>query len=161
MFVLLALLCVAPALSLGSKPEDGLIAPAFSLPDLSGKAVSLSDYKGKVILLNFWASWCPPCRAEMPSLQKLSNSLKDKKFVVLAVGLDQDQEQIRSFINSERYAFKVLLDPESRAARIYNVTLYPTSFILDKKGVIKHKVVGATDWTDVKVVKELKKLADE
>jgi peroxiredoxin len=160
----LIFLIVSAVLGMGSRPGSSaphLTAADFSLPDLSGKELSLADFRGKVILLNFWASWCPPCRAEMPSMQKLSNLFKNKKFVVLAVAEDQGPQQAVSFVNSNHYSFPVLFDPQGKAAQLYGVTAYPTTYLIDKKGVVRHRVVGAADWTDEKIVKELKRLADE
>jgi peroxiredoxin len=147
---------------MGQRPEAGPDKAAdFVLPDPAGKNVMLSAYRGKVVLLNFWASWCPPCRAEMPSLQKLHDLLKDKKFVLLAAAEDQDTKQAVSFVRSNQYSFTVLLDPQGRAAQLYGVAAYPTTYVIDKKGRIRHRVVGSTDWAEAKTIKELKQLADE
>jgi peroxiredoxin len=125
----------------------------FNLPDLSGKAVKLSDYRGKLVLLNFWASWCPPCREEMPSLQKLHEKLKEKKFALLAVSIDRGgNPPLKSFIDRGGYTFQVLLDPEGRVASRYQVISIPTTFVIDRQGKIVERILGGRDW-----IKEFKR----
>lgn len=136
-------------------------AKDFSLPDLAGRQVKLADLRGKVVFLNFWASWCPPCRAEMPSMQKLNDLLKKKKFVMLAAAQDQDQKKAVSFIKSNKYTFPVLLDPRGKVARLYGVTAYPTTFLIDKKGRVRAREIGARDWSEQAVVDQIVKLIEE
>ncbi len=140
---------------------DWPAASDFTLPDLAGRPVRLSDCRGKVVLLNFWASWCPPCRSEMPSMQKLNGLLKNKKFVILAAAQDQDPKKATDFVKTNKYTFPVLLDPKNQAARLYGVTAYPTTFLIDKKGRIRAREVGASDWAAKAVVSQIVKLAEE
>jgi peroxiredoxin len=122
-------------------------APEFSLPDINGKKISLSDFKGKVILLNFWATWCGPCTAEMPSLNRLYAAFKNDGFVVLAVSIDPSDKPVRSFVSAKGITFPVLMDPDKEAYfDLYAVFALPTSFLIDRKGMIVEKVLGDREW---------------
>jgi thiol-disulfide isomerase/thioredoxin len=115
----------------------------FKLKDLNGKDVSLSDFKGKKVLLNFWASWCRPCISEMPDIQKLYNETKDSDLVILAVNLGEDKATVKSFTDINKYNFTVLLDLEEIAGRQYTISAIPTTFFIDKEGNIVSTVKGA------------------
>ncbi|WP_274364598.1 TlpA disulfide reductase family protein [Paenibacillus thermotolerans] len=115
-----------------------------------GGSVKLSDYRGKTVLLNFWASWCPPCRAEMPHLQQLHDALEaagdDSDAVVITVNLtstEKSAENVNAFLGNNGYSFPVLLDPAHEAAALYNVRVYPTTFVIDGEGVIRKTIPGA------------------
>lgn len=143
-----------PAISSNSK------APNFSLPDLSGKIINLSDYKGKTIFLNFFATWCPPCREEMPSIEKLYKQSSPLNLTVLTVAIDKKGiGPVSRFIEENKYTFKVLLDPKNKAADKYEVKFVPTSFIINRKGEIVDKVVGGRDWADPEMLDKFRKLA--
>jgi peroxiredoxin len=123
-------------------------APDFGLPDTDGKLHTLSDYRGKVVLLNFWATWCPPCRHEMPSMQTLFQELKDKPFQVLACDQQEDGDTVFSFtglLNPEP-TFPILMDSKSSVSKKYGVPGLPTSFLIDKKGNIAYRAVGGRDF---------------
>lgn len=122
----------------------------FKLKDLNGKEVSLSNYKGKKVFLNFWATWCPPCKAEMPEMEKLYQETKDSDLVILAVNLDEDKDTVQKFINSNKYNFPVLLDTGNIVASQYEVVSIPTSFFIDKEGNIVDKHIGAMTIEDMK-----------
>lgn len=115
----------------------------FTLTDLDGKKVFLKDFKGKNVYLNFWAAWCPPCRGEMPEIEKVYQQYKDKDFVVLAVDLGEDKNTVKSFIQQNKYNFKVLLDSDQSVAAQYNITAIPVSYFIDKDGNVVTKRVGA------------------
>ena len=115
----------------------------FTLKDLDGKTVSLSDYKGKNVYLNFFATWCPPCRGEMPDIQKVFKKYKDQDFVVLAVDLGEDRDTVKSFIEKNKYSFKVLLDSDQTVGQQYSTNAIPVSIFINKKGNIVAKKVGA------------------
>lgn len=135
-------------------------APDFSLPDLSGKIINFSDYKGKVIFLNFFATWCPPCREEMPSIEKLYKGSKPLNLTVLTVAIDKKGiGPVSRFIEENKYTFKVLLDPKNKAADKYEVKFVPTSFIIDRKGEIVDKIIGGRDWADPEMLDKFRKLA--
>jgi peroxiredoxin len=162
----LALIVFSPVWGMGQRPkanaaQDESLAADFVLPDLAGKNVKLSDFQGKVVLLNFWASWCPPCRSEMPGLQKLFEKLKGSNFQMLAVSLDRDPRAARAIIKEYGYTFPVLLAPGDKVAEHYKIGAIPTTFIIDKQGRIASRTVGAADWPGGKIIKELKKLSGE
>jgi peroxiredoxin len=122
-------------------------APEFTLPDINGKKVSLSDFKGKVILLNFWATWCGPCTGEMPSLNNLYAAFKNEGFVVLAVSIDPSERAVQSFVSAKGITFPVLMDPDKEAYfDLYAVFALPTSFLIDRKGMIVAKILGDREW---------------
>ncbi|KGK88617.1 TlpA disulfide reductase family protein [Clostridium sp. HMP27] len=122
----------------------------FKLKDLTGKEVSLSDYKGKKVFLNFWATWCPPCKAEMPEMEMLYQETKNSDLVILAVNLDEERNTVQKFINSNKYDFPVLLDTGNIVASQYEVVSIPTSFFIDKEGNIVDKHIGAMTIEDMK-----------
>ena len=128
-------------------PSINLPAPDFSFPNLDGNKVSLTDYRGKVVLLNIWATWCAPCVAEMPSMQKLYQELKDEGFLILAVSLDESGvEAVKPFVEKHKLEFPVLLDTKGEIKSLYQITGIPESFIIDKSGTIVEKIVGPRDW---------------
>jgi peroxiredoxin len=147
---------ISPGRSPAQKPR---VAPDFTLKDLFGNEVKLSSLRGKVILLNFWATWCPPCRNEMPHLQELYQTLRGKDFEMLAVSIDYTgKNTVAQFINNNGYTFRVLLDVNNKAASLYNVTGIPATFIIDKKGRIVESVVGYRQWADPEVIKQIEGL---
>jgi len=113
-------------------------APTFALKDLTGKTVKLSDYKGKVVMINFWASWCGPCRQEMPLLEDMYKDLSSAGFVLLGVNLDEETADAKDFLSSTPVSFPVLLDPEGSVAEKYKNQAMPSSFFVDKQGNLAH-----------------------
>ena len=129
------------------KPK-GIAAQDFRLPTLTGDYLTLSDYRGKVVFLNIWATWCPPCRDEMPSMESLYQKLKGRRFELLAVSIDKEREKaVQPFAAKYGLTFPVLLDPDGKTYRLYGLTGVPESFIIDKNGTVIHKVIGPQDWT--------------
>lgn len=132
--------------------EAGADAPAFTAVDLAGDSVRLADYEGQVVMLNFWATWCPPCLEEMPSMQRLYDELRDDGFVVLAVSLDapppgQDvRELVGEYVDRLELTFPILLDPEGVVEEAYNVSGLPTTYVIDRDGRIDGKVIGGRHW---------------
>lgn len=127
--------------------EKGLPAPNFSLPDLDGQMVNLTDYKGRVVLLNIWATWCPPCVEEMPSMEKLYQALRGEGFEILAVSIDASGAQdVLPFMKKHKLSFPVLIDPKGTLKGLYQTTGVPESFIIDKDGILVEKVIGPRDW---------------
>ncbi len=118
----------------------GLPAPNFSFPRLDGKVVSLADYKGKVVLLNIWATWCPPCVEEMPSMEKLYKELKGEDFEILAVSIDAlGAKVVAPFMQKYKLSFLALLNPEGTIKWLYGATGVPESFIINKEGIVEKK----------------------
>ena len=124
-------------------PVVGKPAPDFQLPALDGEAVSLGDFRGKPVLLNFWATWCGPCRMEMPFLQLTYEEWSDKGLVVLAVDVGESQPTVKEFIERFVFTFPVLLDPGQEVALMYNIRAFPTTFFIDADGKIQDIQVGA------------------
>ena len=128
-------------------PEMDFIAPSFELPSLSGGKVNLKDYRGKVVFINFWATWCATCKVEMPSMQKVYDEFKDRGLEMLTISVDKDQTLIQPFMDEYKLTFPVLLDPESDVAKKnYKTTGVPETFIVNKHGIIVHKAIGPRDW---------------
>jgi len=125
-------------------------APEFSLSDLSGKAVRLANLKGRVVFLNVWATWCEPCREEMPSMQSLYARLHGPDFEMLAVNADQGERAVvEQFVRDHGLTFPVLPDPDLQIADRYRVTGYPETFIIDRNGRILDHELGPRDWDSV------------
>lgn len=143
-------------------PQEGFLAPQFALSDLSGKMVSLQDLRGKVVLLNFWATWCGPCKREIPSLERLYQKRRDKGFVILAVNTERTSAStVSSFTEKYGMSFPILLNPQADVANNYWIRAIPTSFLLDKKGVIRWKIVGGREWDDSGVLNRVDQLLGE
>ncbi len=137
----------------------GAEAPDFSLPDLNGKMVRLADKKGKVIFLNIWATWCPPCVEEMPSMEKLHQQLKGEDFEILAVSLDKNgAEAVLPFMKKHKLSFTALIDSEETLKYKYQTTGVPETFIIDQNGIIIEKVIGPRDWAAPEVIGYFRKL---
>jgi len=129
----------------------GETAPDFTLEDLDGNKVSLKDFKGeKIVYLNFWATWCPPCRMEMPDLNRLYEEYKDEDVIVLAVNLGESEKIVREFIEENQYTFPVLLDKSQKVGINYNTFAIPTSVIIDKEGVVRVYVPGLLTYEEMK-----------
>lgn len=134
------------------RPRTDLVEPnqparAFQALRLDGTVAGLADYRGKVILLNVWATWCGPCRAEMPSMERLQHAFAGTDFHVVAVSVDQERSQIvRQFAQDLGLTFDILHDPTGEIQRIYQTTGVPESWVIDRSGTIVKKVIGATEW---------------
>lgn len=149
---LLALVCAVPCGAAELQPWRGGPAPQLELRALDGPAHRLADYRGRVVLVNFWATWCEPCREEMPSMQRLKEKLAGRPFAVLAVNLDEPEARIRTFLSRMKVDFTVLLDPGRVAAKSWNARILPASFVIGPDGRIRYSVVGELDWSHEHVV---------
>ncbi|ODT43687.1 MAG: hypothetical protein ABS70_07420 [Nitrospira sp. SCN 59-13] len=130
-------------MAMGSRPPAaGMPASGFSLTDLQGKAHTLDQYRGKIVLVNFWATWCKPCTSEMPAMQTVYDQLRDKDFVVLAVNELEDEAKVREHIQQYKHTFPVLLDRENRVANQYGVFGLPVSVFIDQQGVVQEYIKG-------------------
>lgn len=122
--------------------EVGNIAPDFQLQSLAGQTVSLGNLQDKPVLINFWATWCPPCRGEMPYLQEIYEEWSGKGLVVLAINIGESSSTAEEFMQSNGLSFTVLLDTKRNVAETYNISGIPTTFFIDKDGIIQDKVIG-------------------
>ena len=130
------------------------MAPDFSLYDLDGREVKLSDFRGKVVFLNFWATWCKPCKEEMPSMEELYQILRDKDFYMLAVSIDKKQSDIKPFKEELNLTLPILHDNRwGSVDRRYKLTGVPETYIIDQKGILAEKIIGPRDWTKTDNVK--------
>jgi peroxiredoxin len=158
-FLILVVALPIILISLKEKPlkivrplQEGRPAPDFTFPDLDGRKISLSDLRGKVVLVNIWATWCPPCRDEMPSMQKLYDRFKGEHFEILAVSIDADgREAVAPFMRKMNLTFPALLDPKEKIRGLYRITGVPESFIIDRNGILVQRVIGPLDWATPKV----------
>jgi peroxiredoxin len=127
--------------------EIGSLAPNFTFPDLNDSERKLLDYRGKVVFINIWATWCPPCIYEMPSMQRLYDQLKGEDFEILAISIDALGKQVvEPFIQKYHLTFPILLDPTGKIKKLYATTGVPESFIVDKNGILVLKVIGPQEW---------------
>ena len=127
-------------------------APDFSLKDLNGKKVEIKQFKGKIILLNFWATWCGPCKEEIPALEVLPQQFKEKNLVLLTISVDYEGlKPVQEFMNKHHYTFPVLLDPQGETLDLFEVKEIPTTFIIDKKGGMIGRAIGPRDWKNPEV----------
>jgi peroxiredoxin len=125
----------------------GDLAPNFQLYDLGGNAVTLSEYRGSIVFINFWATWCGPCRVEMPAMEALYKTFDRKDFEILAISTDpQGVAVTRPFRNQLKLTFPILHDSDYRVGLAYGARSLPMSFLVDRKGVIIHRIFGARDW---------------
>jgi len=135
---------------------EGDAAPEFTMPLLEGGEVALSDYEGKVVLINIWATWCDPCRDEMPFMETQYQQLKDQPFEILAVSEDRRGEtEVEPFVNELGLTFPILLDPDKEVGKLYQSTKFPESFIIDKEGVIVSRIVGQLSSSDFQLIQHL------
>ena len=127
--------------------EEGMVAPNFKLKSLDGEEVSLSQFRGKYVLINFWATWCGPCKIEMPSLEALYQRFKNKNFALLAISNDMFGASIvKPFVKANHLNFTILLDQRLKASNAFGVTSLPSTFMIDPKGEIIGALFGAEDW---------------
>ncbi|MBI9097067.1 MAG: TlpA family protein disulfide reductase [Spirochaetaceae bacterium] len=127
-------------------PTDTLPSIEFELLNLQGVKEKLSDYRGQVVFLNFWATWCGPCRSEMPSMEKVYQDLKDEGFVILAVDLGEDRKTVQKFVDEYGLTFPVVLDETNAVGGMYDARSIPTTYLVDREGNILGRAVGARPW---------------
>ncbi len=139
----------------GSRPPRvGTVAPDFSVQD-SSRTVALHDFRGQVVVLNFWATWCPPCVEEMPSLIDMQRQLKNRGVTVLAVSVDVDPNAYAQFIKNHNVDLLTLRDPDQKSNALYGTAAFPETYIIDRQGVVRRKFIGAVNWTAPEIVSYL------
>ncbi|MBU0728493.1 MAG: TlpA family protein disulfide reductase [Proteobacteria bacterium] len=141
--------------------EIGKPAPDFTLFDLDGKTWKLSDLKGQVVFVNFWATWCPPCREEMPSMQTLYTSMPADRFKMLAILYNDDPGLADVFTKRVGTTFPILTDPKNEAGKAYGLTGVPETFIIDKQGVLREKFIGPAQWASPQIHQMLTNLINQ
>lgn len=142
----------------GSRPPHvGTAAPDFTVQD-SDRKVSLDEFRGKVVVLNFWATWCPPCIEEMPSLVEMQHRLKGKGVEVFAVSVDADQSAYQNFLKAHNVNLLTVRDPDQKSSNLYGTFKFPETYIIDRHGFLRRKFVGAVDWGQPEIVDYLSKL---
>ncbi len=138
-------------------PHIGTTAPDFTVQD-SDRKISLDEFRGKVIVLNFWATWCPPCVDELPSLIQMQQNLKSKGVEVLAISVDADQSAYQNFLKTYKVNLLTVRDPDQKSNNLYGTFMFPETYIIDRQGVLRRKFVGPIDWGTPEIVDYLSKL---
>jgi thiol-disulfide isomerase/thioredoxin len=139
-------LVAAPGFAADLQKLSPAPAPALRLADASGVQHDLAQYRGKVVVINFWATWCAPCREEMPSLDRLQKRLATRPFVLLTVDVGEDESRVQRFLDSLGLRFNVLYDRDGATARAWRARALPATFVLDTEGLVRYQLVGATAW---------------
>lgn len=136
-------------------------APSLNLVDMKGVKHDLTDSEGKVVLLNFWTSWCPPCIEEMPSLSRLNKEMEELDFVILAVNVQENERRVRNIASRLKLPFPVLLDPRREAGNAWEVRVFPSSFLVDAKGRLRYRAIGPVEWDSEDVTSIVHRLLKE
>ncbi len=163
---LLAFLLLLPVAAQAAKQgmkeiSPRIIAPKLEMTDMDGEPQKLADLRGKVVIVNFWATWCPPCRAELPSMNRAWNQLDQERFAMLAVNVGEDEDTIFSFMGDYPIEFPVWLDQSGKAAREWPLRGLPTTYIIDKNGRIAYRAIGGREWDDDALLEKIRALAEE
>jgi peroxiredoxin len=136
-------------------------APDLSVRDAKGEVRRLQEYRGQAVVLNFWATWCEPCLAEMPSLEDLERRLAGRPFKVLAVNFAESEERVQAFLENYGIKLEILYDKDMGAAKRWNARILPASFVIDTEGRVRYSVLGEADWTAPPIVAAIEKLLSE
>jgi peroxiredoxin len=163
-FTLVGLLAAYAIYHQSLAPDATLIgspAPEFELADQNGEMVSLSDFSGSLVFLNFWATWCEPCVTEMPDMMKLQEQFKGRPFQILAISLDTNWEDVESFYEDLDLDFVTMLDPGRQLASKYRLLGQPETFLIDGNGIIRRKFLGDPRWMRPQLMAELESLLQE
>jgi DsbE subfamily thiol:disulfide oxidoreductase len=141
--------------------KDHPVAPDFTLAGPDGRKISLKDFRGKLVILNFWASWCGPCRSEMPTMVKLHHEFRGKDFEIVAVNVKDKREDALAFMKSMKVTFPVMMDPEGEAGLLYGAFGMPITYLIDAKGVVLARLLGDADWYTPKTRELIRALLDK
>jgi cytochrome c biogenesis protein CcmG, thiol:disulfide interchange protein DsbE len=157
-FLVLGILAVLCGCYSGSRPSRiGSAAPDFVVED-ADRRVELRDFAGKVVVLNFWATWCAPCVEELPTLVQLQQQFRDKGVTVVGVSVDVDAEVYHRFLKEHKIDFLTVRDPDQKSNSLYGTVKFPETYIIDRNGIVRRKFIGAVDWTQPEIVNFLSKL---
>jgi peroxiredoxin len=141
--------------------EPGRPAPTFSLPVLGGEdSLALGSLRGKVVLLNFWATWCKPCEDEMPAMENLYRALGPRDFELVAVSVDEDRGTVEEFVGRLGLSFPILLDPEKRVSNAYQSYRFPESYLIDRDGVLVARYIGPREWDSPAYLDRIRRLLE-
>jgi peroxiredoxin len=151
------LLILAGCYSGTRPPRIGTAAPDFTVRD-SEHSVTLSQLKGQIVVLNFWATWCAPCVEEVPSLVQMQQRMKSKGVTVLAVSVDADDNEYRRFVKNHSVNLLTVRDPDQKSNALYGTSKFPETYIIDRNGMVRRKFIGAVDWTEPEIIDFLGKL---
>ena len=143
------------------RPWSGKATPPLARLDLEGKSVDLKAMRGRVVLVNFWATWCEPCRDEMPSLARLQEKLKGQPFEVLAVNFGESGPKVSDFVRKQGWTVPILLDPDKQAAGAWGAKGLPMTFLVDANGKVRYSVFGERDWSEGESLRAVEKLLAE
>jgi peroxiredoxin len=147
------LLHAAPGMAAGKlEPWSGRAAPALELMDLDGRRHDLKAFRGRVVLVNFWATWCEPCRHEMPSIQRLRDRLGEKRFAVLLVNVDEPEARVRRYVDEVRLDLPIVLDTGKRVTSQWGVKVLPSTFLIGPDGRVRYRLIGDMDWNSERAV---------
>ncbi len=159
LILILLILSLLGACYRGSRPARiGTAAPDFTIKD-GTETVTLSELRGQVVVLNFWATWCPPCVEEMPSLVSMSQKMKAKGVTVLGVSIDVDADAYHKFLKDYGVNFLSIRDPEQKTPSLYGTHGWPETYIIDRGGVVRRKFIGPVEWTSPEILDYLTKLS--
>jgi cytochrome c biogenesis protein CcmG/thiol:disulfide interchange protein DsbE len=156
-FAFAALLFLSGCFSGSRPPHVGNAAKDFTVQD-SDRSVSLNQFHGQVVVLNFWATWCPPCVEELPSLMTMQERMKGRGVVVVGVSIDTDESAYHRFLKERGINFLTVRDPGEAVAKIYGTSGWPETYIIDRQGVVRRKFIGAVDWSAPEVMEFLSKM---
>lgn len=154
-FLISFLFLVSPALGQELKPWKAGPTPPLALSDLNGKPVKLADYRGKVVMVQFWATYCPPCIKEMPSMMRLEQKLAGKPFVILAVNMGETDKEVRDFLKKINVDFSILMDSDGKALADWKVFVAPSTFLVDARGNIRYTLQGGAEWDAPEYVQKI------
>jgi len=157
----MSLLLVAGAQAAGFEARASQPAPELKARDLSGAPRTLADYRGKVVLLNFWASWCPPCLREMPSMERLRVKMAGRPLTIVALDSAETPEEVKAYLSRMKLGFPILLDPDGSNTRRWKVFALPTTFLLDAEGRIRYVLTGPTEWDEGEALRVIESLLAE
>lgn len=144
-----------------SRLEDPPMAPVLELEDMDGRVYRLADYRGQVVIVNFWATWCPPCRREMPSMERAWEQVRDEGIMMLAVNVGEDPDTVFTFTADYPVSFPLLLDQDATVTESWPLRGLPTTYVIDPRGRVVYRAIGGREWDDPALLERIRALASE